>query len=79
MRNMRDYTELFKTLNKSETGKWLIDYLEDMLVDLCDVRKGDMTNEVRLKVEEIIRDRVIDKILLTSSRNNENNEPDTYD
>lgn len=79
MRNMRDYTELFKTLNKSETGKWLIDYLEDMLVDLCDVRKGDMTNEVRLRVEEIIRDRVIDKILLTSSRNNENNEPDTYD
>jgi len=79
MRNMRDYTELFKTLNKSETGKWLIDYLEDMLVDLCDIRKGDMTNEVRLRVEEIIRDRVIDKILLTSSRNNENNEPDTYD
>ena len=79
MRNMRDYTELFKTLNKSETGKWLIDYLEDMLVDLCDVRKGDMANEVRLRVEEIIRDRVIDKILLTSSRNNENNEPDTYD
>lgn len=76
---MRDYTELFKTLNKSETGKWLIDYLEDMLVDLCDIRKGDMTNEVRLRVEEIIRDRVIDKILLTSSRNNENNEPDTYD
>jgi len=79
MRNMRDYTELFKTLNKSETGKWLIDYLEDMLVDLCDIRKGDMANEVRLRVEEIIRDRVIDKILLTSSRNNENNEPDTYD
>ena len=64
---MRDYKRFFESLNQSETGKTLVDFLEDFCGKICDIRDmGTLTVEQRLELEKLIRKEIIDKIRLVN-------------
>ena len=64
---MTEYQPLFEGLNKSQTGKVLVEYLEEMVAKYCDVRNfPEMTNEVRKQLDIIIRQELIDRIKLVN-------------
>ena len=61
------YDKLFESLNKSETGKRLVEFLEEFCGSVCDVRKmGSLTVEQRVELEKLIRREIIDKIKLVN-------------
>lgn len=60
---------LFKTLNSSQVGKDLVEYLKDMQSEICDVRTWDKedTMESALIASRMIQ-KIIDKIVLQSEK-----------
>lgn len=65
--------EMFQSLNASPTGKFLIDYLERVLAEVCDVRQyGEMDNKTRLMIEKIIREKIINRIKVVEKHKSKN-------
>ena len=71
------YDQLFKNLNESETGKVLVEFLNDFCGEICDVRNmGSLTAEQRLELEKVVRSKIISRILLINPP--KENEPNQY-
>lgn len=59
--------EMFKVLNKSETGKLLSKYCTRLMDYICDIRNLNLTNDERKTIASLIEDNLIKRIQLQNN------------
>lgn len=62
--------DLFKTLNKSQVGKDLADFLDRLITNMCDARTWGPTDtkEVSVKAADLVKSEIIDRIRLQNNK-----------